>query len=43
MAINGFKQALHLSVATAVDHDAVGLGEVGYMDLASNLSPWAIL
>ncbi len=43
MAINGFKQALNLAVATAEDYDVVGIGEVGHMDVSSNLNPWVIL
>ncbi len=38
--VNIFKQALHLSVATAEDHDVVGRGEVGHVDFGSNLNPW---
>ncbi len=40
--VNSFKQALHLSVATAEDHDVVSVGEVGHMDVGSNLNPWVI-
>ncbi len=41
--VSSFKQALHLSVAIAEDHDVVGIDEVGHMDVGSNLSPWVIL
>ncbi len=43
MAINSFKQALPLAVATAEYFDVVGIGEVGHMDVGSNLNPWVIL
>ncbi len=37
--VNSFKEALHLAVATAEDHDVVGIGEAGHMDVDSNLNP----
>ncbi len=37
--VNSFKQAVHLSIATAEDHDVVGIGEVGYMDTSLNALP----
>ncbi len=40
MAINIFKHALHLAVAAA--EYVVGIGEVGHMDVSSNLNPWVI-
>ncbi len=43
VAINSFKQALYLAVATAENHDVVGIGEFGHMDVDSNLNPWEIL
>ncbi len=43
MAINSFKQTLHRVVAAAEDYDVVGIGEVGHMDVSSNLNPWVIL
>ncbi len=43
MAINSFKQAVHLAVATAEYYNVVGIGEVGHMDVSSNLNPWVIL
>ncbi len=43
MAINSFKQALHLAVAAAEDYDVVGIGEVRHMDGSPNLNPWVIL
>ncbi len=43
VAISSIKQALHLAVAAAAaaaeDYD-VGIGEVGHMDVSSNLNPW---
>ncbi len=36
MTVNRFKQALHLSVATAHDNDVFGKGEVGHRDVGSN-------
>ncbi len=41
--INSFKQALHLTVATAEYNGVVGIGEIGHMDVSSNLNPWVIL
>ncbi len=38
-AINSLKQALHLAVAAAEYYDVVGKGEVGHMDVSSNLNP----
>ncbi len=35
--MNSFKQALNLSVATAEDHDAVGIDDIEYMDVGSNI------
>ncbi len=43
VVINSFKQALHLAIATAEYHDVVGIGEVVYMDVVSNMDPWVIL
>ncbi len=42
-AINSIKQALHRAVAAAEYRDVVGIGEVGHMDVGSNLNPWVIL
>ncbi len=42
MAINSFKQALHLPVATAQDYDVFGIGEVGRMDVCFSLNSWII-
>ncbi len=38
MAINRFKQALHLTVAAVEYYDVVGIGEVKHMDVSSNLA-----
>ncbi len=38
VAINIFKRALHLAVATAEYYDVVGIDEVGHMDGSSNLN-----
>ncbi len=35
--------AAHLAVATAECCNVVGIGEVGHMDVGSNLNPWVIL
>ncbi len=43
VAINSFKQALHLAVATAEYNDVFGIGEVGQMEVRSNLNSWVIL
>ncbi len=43
MAINSIKQALHFAVAAAGYYDVVGIGEVGHMDVSSNLNPWVML
>ncbi len=43
MAIYSFKQALHLAVSAAEYNHVVGIGEVGHMDVGSNLNPWVIL
>ncbi len=43
VTVNSFKKALQLSVAITEDHDVVGIGEVGTMDVGSNLNPWVIL
>ncbi len=43
VAVNSFKQALHLSVAYAVNHNVVGSGKVGHMDVGLNRNPWVIL
>ncbi len=43
VAINSFKQVLHLAVAAAEYYDGVGIGEVGHMDVSSNLNPWVVL
>ncbi len=43
VAINSFKQALHFAVVPAEHHDVVSIGEVGHMDVDSNLNPWVIL
>ncbi len=43
VVVNIFKQAVHLSVATAEDHDVVGIGEVGHMGFGSNLIQGPIL
>ncbi len=43
MVINSFKQVLYLSIANTHGHNVVGIGEVGLMDLGSNLNPWVIL
>ncbi len=43
MGKSSFKRALHLAVAAAEDYDVVGIGEVGHMDVSSNLNPWVIL
>ncbi len=43
MAVSNFKQALQLSLATAQDRDVVGIGEVGHINVGSNLNPWVIL
>ncbi len=42
VAVNHFKHALHLAVATVEDHDFVGINEVGHMGVGSNSNPWAI-
>ncbi len=39
VAINIFNQALHFSVATAEDHDVVGIDEIGQMNVGSYLNP----
>ncbi len=36
VAINSFKQTLHLPEAVAQDHNVVGLSEVGHTDVGSN-------
>ncbi len=43
MAINSFKQALHLTIAATEYYDVVGIGEVGLMDVCSNVNPCVIL
>ncbi len=43
MAVISFEQALHLSVATVEYYDVVCIGEVGHMDVVSNLNLWVIL
>ncbi len=43
MAVNSFKQVLHLPVTAAQDYDTVGIDEVGHMAVGSNLNPWAAL
>ncbi len=43
MMVNCFKQALCLAIATAEDHDVVGTGELGHMDVGSHLNPWVTL
>ncbi len=43
MAINCFKQALYLAVIAAEYYDVVGIGDVGHMDISSNLNPWVVL
>ncbi len=43
VAINKFKQALHLAVAAAEFHDFVSIGEVGHTDVGSNVNPWVML
>ncbi len=40
VAVNCFIPASHLPVAAAAEvHDGVGIGEVGCMDIGSNLNP----
>ncbi len=39
MDVNCFKQALHLSVAVAQEHDIVCVSEVRHMDVRANLNP----
>ncbi len=34
---------MHLAVAAAEDYDVVGIGEVGYMYVSSNLNPRVVL
>ncbi len=43
VAVNRFKQALHLSVAAARDQDIVGIGEVRHSDVGTKRNPWVIL
>ncbi len=43
VAINSYKQALHLNVATADYYDVFGIGEVRHLDVGSNQNPWLIL
>ncbi len=43
VAINSFKQALHLAVVTAEYNKVIGIGEVGHMDVGSNRTPSVIL
>ncbi len=43
VAINSFKQALHLAVAAAEYYEIVGIGEIRHMGVSSNLNPWVIL
>ncbi len=43
VAINSLKQALHLAVANAECCDVIGIGEVGHMDVSSNLNVWVII
>ncbi len=40
MAVNCFKQALHLHVAVTQKHNIVGVSEVRNMDAGTNLNPW---
>ncbi len=37
VAINSFKQALHMAESTAEYHDVIGIGEVGHMEVGSHL------
>ncbi len=41
--VNNFSQALSLSVATADDHDVVGIVEVAYLDVGSSLNTMIIV
>ncbi len=43
VAINSFKQALYLAVATAQDYANVGIDEVGHTNVGSNVNPWITL
>ncbi len=43
VAINSFKQALYLAVATAQDYANVGIDEVGHMNVGSSVNPWETL
>ncbi len=43
VAINSFKPALHVTAATDGHQDVVGIGEVRYVNVGSNLNPWVIL
>ncbi len=43
MAVNSFKHSLYHRVPAAQDHGVVGTGEIGHMDVGSNLNPWVTL
>ncbi len=43
VAVNNFKQALHLSVATAEGHEFICKGEIGHMGIGLYLKSWVIL
>ncbi len=40
MAVNGFKQALHLPVSITQEHNIDVVSEVGNVDIRTNLNPW---
>ncbi len=39
VAVNTFKQALHLFVAAAQNHNVIGIGEVGHINVGSKPNP----
>ncbi len=43
VAVNSFTQTMHLSAAASKDHDVVGIGEVGQLDVGSSVNLWVIL